>query len=302
MRRWLRHHGQSFVQTARKLAGAPVSSALNILVIAIALSLPLMGYVLLANLQGVLHGLPVDEQISVFLDPAAARRDAQELEHLLRSQAGVSEVRFVSKEAALGRLKRTAQLEDIVALLRTNPLPDALIVTLAGATPGVSERVAAAARSHRMVNHVQADADWARRLKALLNLGRTGLVLLSGLLGVALVAVIFNTIRLQILTQRAEIEVSRLVGATDDYIRRPFFYLGMLQGLLGGLVALGLVTASLAFLDGDVATLSGLYGTGFRLSGLAGSDSAAFLLFGVLLGWLGAHLSVSMHLHQSDSR
>ena len=302
MRRWLRHHAQSFAQTFHKLAASPVSSGLNVLVIAIALALPLGGYVLLANLQALLQGLPVDEQISVFFDPAAGRRDVQTVEQVLRSQPGVREVRFVSKDAALGRLRRTAQLEDIVAALKTNPLPDALIVTLAAGAPGALERITATARAQPLVNHVQGDADWARRLKAVLSLGRTGLMLLAGLLGVALVAVTFNTIRLQILTQREEIEVSRLVGATDEYIRGPFFYLGALQGLMGGLASLGIVATFLALLDGDVTTLAGLYGTVFRVSGLGWSDSAAFLLFGALLGWLGAFLSVSRHLHHSDPR
>jgi cell division transport system permease protein len=299
MRAWLRHHAQSFAQTLRKLAASPVSSSLNILVIGIALALPLGAYVVLANLQDLLHGLPVEEQVSVFLDPAAARQDAQRLEQLLRSQPGVRDVRFVSKDAALSRLKRSAQLEDIVAALPHNPLPDALVVTMAGSTPGASERIAATARTLPKVGHVQGDADWTRRLRALLGLGRTAVALLAGLLGAALVAVTFNTIRLQIVTQQEEIEVSRLVGATDDYIRRPYFYLGVLQGLMGGAAALGIVVGSLELLDRDIQVLAALYGSGFRLSGLGWADSLAFLAFGGLLGWLGAYLTVSRYLHQS---
>jgi cell division transport system permease protein len=123
--------------------------------------------------------------------------------------------------------------------------------------------------------------------------------LLAGLLGAALVAVTFNTIRLQIVTQQEEIEVSRLVGATDDYIRRPYFYLGVLQGLMGGAAALGIVVGSLELLDRDIQVLAALYGSGFRLSGLGWADSLAFLAFGGLLGWLGAYLTVSRYLHQS---
>src|SRR5690606_16671515 len=119
-----------------------------------------------------------------------------------------------------------------------------------------SGRIAEAARRLPKVSHVQADAAWAERLDALLALGRSALALLALLLGLALVAVTFNTIRLQILTQRAEIEVSRLVGATDAYIQRPFFYFGVLQGLLGGLLALAIVAGSLVLLDPDVAALS----------------------------------------------
>jgi cell division transport system permease protein len=295
MRPWLRHHAQSLVQTLRRLAASPAASALNVLAMGIALALPLAGYVLMANLQAVLHSLPLEQQLSVFFEPAAARRESRQVELLLRAQPGVRDVRFVTKEAALNRLKASGQLEELFAVLDSNPLPDALIVTLAAGAP--LEPVAATARAQPLVEHVQGDADWARRLKALLGLGHTALVLLGGLLAMALVAVIFNTIRLQILTQREEIEVSRLVGATDAYVRRPFFYLGAVQGLAAGLASLGIVAASLALLRADVAALAQLYGTDFRLSGLGWSDGIAFLLFSVLLGWLGACSAVSRHLH-----
>jgi len=120
------------------------------------------------------------------------------------------------------------------------------------------------------------------------------------LLGIGLVAVTFNTIRLQILTQREEIEVSKLIGATDAFIRRPFYYLGLLQGLAGGLVALAIVAGGLALLNRQVQDVAQSYGSSFRLGFLAAGDAVAIILFAGLLGLLGAQLSVSRHLRQIE--
>ena len=147
---------------------------------------------------------------------------------------------------------------------------------------------------------MQADAAWARRLTALAAIGRLAIWLLSALLGIGLVAVTFNTIRLQILTQREEIEVSKLIGATDAFIRRPFYYLGLLQGLAGGLVALAIVLAGLALLNHEVQALADSYGSTFRFGFLAPGDAVAVVLFAGLLGWLGAQLSVSRHLREIE--
>jgi cell division transport system permease protein len=160
----------------------------------------------------------------------------------------------------------------------------------------MADRLELEFKSLPKIAHVQADSAWVKRLDALLRLGQTAVVLLTGLLGIALVAVTFNTIRLQILTQRDEIELCRLIGATHAYIRRPFFYLGSLLGLLGGLAALVIVIAGLAFLNRDLATLAQLYGADLRLR-LPNSQEMGAVLGGAAgLGWIGAYLSVSKHL------
>jgi cell division transport system permease protein len=296
MSAWLRHHLQSLASTVRRLASAPLATLLNVAVMGIALALPLGGYVVLANLHALLESTPAAEQISIFFDTAASREDARAVEARLRSEAAVRDVRFVSRDAALAALKRSPQLGEVVSALRHNPLPDAVVVTLANADGAAADRLAAAARQFPRVSHVQSDAAWARRLDALLRLGRSAVALLAGLLGIGLVAVVFNTIRLQIVTQRAEIEVARLVGATDAFIRRPFFYWGVIQGLLGGALAWAIVSGALALLDPDVLAVAELYGGSFRLQRPGLPDAFALLLFAGLLGWLGAYLSVSRHL------
>src|SRR5260221_698764 len=150
------------------------------------------------------------------------------------------------------------------------------------------------------VAEVQADTVWARRLAALAGIGRLALWLLAALLGVGLIAVTFNTIRLQVLTQREEIEVLKLMGATDAFIRRPFYYLGALQGLAGGLVALVIVGVGLGLLNREVRMLADSYGSGFRFGFLSAGDALGVIAFAALIGWLGASLSVARHLRELD--
>lgn len=295
MRAWLQHHRLSLAQTTARLAGSPFATTLNVLAIGVALALPFGGYCLLANLESLSRKVSVDPQLTVFLARDAAKVDMAAVETRLKGARGVRAVRFVSRDAALADLGR-AGLEEVIASLPQNPLPDAFVVTLSASDPMLADRLELDFKSLPKVAYVQADSAWVRRLDALLRLGRTGVVLLAGLLGIALVAVTFNTIRLQILTQRDEIELCRLIGATHAYIRRPFFYLGSLLGLLGGLAALGIVAAGIAILNRDLGALAQLYGADLRLSLPGPREMGVVLGSAAVLGWLGAHLSVSRHL------
>jgi len=288
---WLRQHARAAAQGARRLG------ALNALVIGIALALPAGAYALLDSLHALTARASLAPQISVFLPAEAKRAEADALGARLRSDPRVARVRFVPREQALKELGGVQGVAELVGALGRNPLPDAFVVD---ATEGSLEPLAADLAKLPGVAHVQADAIWARRLAVLARLGRIALWLLGGLLGAALVAVTFNTIRLQILTQRDEIEVSKLIGASDAFVRRPFYYAGFLQGVAGGLIALALVGVALALLNREVRVLAESYGSGFRLSFLEAADAGAVVLFAGVLGWLGAHLSVSRHLHAID--
>jgi len=298
MRVWLQHHRLSLAQTTARLAKSPFATTLNVVAIGVALALPFGVYCVLSNLETLSRKVSVDPQLTVFLAKEVAKADIAAVEARLKGAQGVRAVRFVSREAALADLGRIGGLEEVIASLPQNPLPDAFVVTLSGSDPVLADRLEAEFKSLPKVAYVQADSAWVRRLDALLRLGRTAVALLAGLLGIALVAVTFNTIRLQILTQRDEIELCRLIGATHAYIRRPFFYLGSLLGLLGGLAALGIVIAGLAFLNRDLATLAPLYGADLRLSLPSPREMGAVLGSAAALGWLGAYLSVSRHLRE----
>ena len=302
MRSWLRHHALSFAQTMRRFAASPFASLLNALVIGVALALPLGGYVLIANLQQFARGLVTDAQISVFLAPDASKSDITEIDKRLRGTPGVTRVEFVGREQALAGLKRTPGMAEVVATLRDNPLPDAFVVTLATNEPELARRLEQEIKSLPRVAHVQADSAWVQRVSSLLKFGRTAVVLMATLLSFALVAVTLNTIRLQILTQRDEIEVSKLIGATNAYISRPFFYLGALQGMFGGLAACAIVELAIFVLNRDLAGLATLYGADAKLQLLSPADGLAVLAFAAALGWLGTFLSVSRHLYTIEPR
>lgn len=302
MKAWLRHHAQSLGATVRRLARTPFATALNALVIGVTFALPLGAWVLVANLERLAGHLGADPQLSVFLAADAARADAARVEAALKGAAGVRSFRFVPKDEAFAEMKRAAGLAEIAASLGANPLPDAFVVALAPGDAAAAERLAGTLRAMPKVAHVQLDSAWVKRLEAILRLGAVAVGLLAVLLAFGLVAVTFNTIRLQILTQRDEIEVSKLIGATDAYVRRPFYYQGALVGLAGGLAALGVVAAAVSLLNGEVGPLAATYGSDFRLQLPGPGDLAAVLAFSAALGWCGAFLSVSRHLAEIQPR
>ena len=302
MRAWLRQHRQAIAQAFGKLAAQKSAAVLNALVIGIALSLPAGGYALLSSLRAVTQGASLEPQLSVFLRPDAKRADAEALGARLKADSRVRDARFVPREQALKELQATEGLAEVVAALNRNPLPDAFVLRPKAKDPDALDALARELRAAPAVAHVQVDSAWARRLGALAGTARLAIALLAALLAFGLVAITFNTIRLQILTQRAEIEISKLIGATDAFIRRPFFYLGALQGFAGGLLALLILWASLAALNVGVADLAASYGSTFRLAFLEPGDALAVALFSAALGWLGAYLSVSRYLLEIEQK
>ena len=290
---WLRQHRQAFARALGKLLAQRSASLLNALVIGVALSLPAGGYALLANLQQVAQRFTLEPQLSVFLKPEAKRA---ELEGRLRADARVAQLRFVSRDDALKELRQSEGLAEVVAALERNPLPDAFVLRARDGSAAALEALAADVRAMTGIAQVQVDSAWAQRLGALARIGRLALAALAVLLATGLVAVTFNTIRLQILTQRDEIEVSQLLGATDAFIRRPFFYLGLLQGLAGGALGLSILWAGLALLNHGVRDLAQAYGSSFQLAFLSAPESLGVVAFSALLGWTGALLSVSKYL------
>jgi cell division transport system permease protein len=302
MRTWLRQHGQAFAAAFGKIGAQKAAAALNALVIGIALSLPAGGYALLGSLRAATAGASLEPQLSVFLRVDAKRADADALGAKLKADARLRGVRFVPREQALKELQATEGLAEVVAALNRNPLPDAFVLRPRSTDAAALDAIARDLRALPGVAQVQVDSAWARRLGALAGTARLAIALLAALLAFGLVAITFNTIRLQILTQRAEIEISKLIGATDAFIRRPFFYLGALQGLAGGLVALAILWGSLAALNVGVADLAASYGSGFRLGFLAPGDALAVVFFSAGLGWFGAYLSVSKYLLEIEPK
>ncbi len=301
MKSWLLHHLYVMQFTLRRLRSTPLSSLLNVLVIGVALSLPTGGYVLLQNIQGLSDKLVGTPQISVFLNMNASQNDIANITKQLQQHAAISRVEFVSREDALKQLQQSTGLADVTGGLTQNPLPHAFIVYPKSTDIQTLEVLRDELEAWTKFDHVQLDSAWVRKLEALLKFGRLAVLILAVLLSFALIAITFNTIRLQILTQREEIEVSKLIGASNSFIRRPFLYFGLIQGLLGGSAAWLIITVSLTLLNLSLTDLTLLYASNFSLQHLSASDSLTLLAFSAYLGWLGALLSVAQHLWQIEA-
>ncbi len=298
----MRHSLAQSIGVLRRMFASPLAGSLNILVIGIALSLPAGMYVLLQNAEGMVAQLSGTAQISLFMAMDANADDADKLRKQLEKHPAISRVEFVARAQALEQLKRSTGLADVIGGLNQNPLPDAFIVYPKPSAVPTLEALRNELEKLPKVEQAQLDSAWAYKLEALLKFGRMVVLILASLLSLALIAITFNTIRLQILTQRDEIEVAKLIGATNGFIRRPFLYFGATQGLLGGAMAWLIITISLLLLNYQLSGLSQLYASQFVLHMLSPGDSLTLLLFSMYLGWLGAWLSVARHLSEIEPR
>ena len=302
MNRWFRQHRFALNAALGHLVKTPGSFLFNVIVVAIALTLPFAGLTLLDNVRPMSEQFSVDPEISLFLRPSATREQAQALAPQLRSALGDPKARivFVPRERALDNLKAKSDLADVLGTLGENPLPDSYVMTLSSVDNAHDaarvDAIAGRLRALPEVDAVQVDSAWVKRLAALLGVLRLVLLLLAVTLGTVVVAVIFNTIRLQVLTQREEIAVSKLIGATDNFIHRPFYYTGALLGLCAGAVALGAVALGLRPLNGAIAEFARLYASEFQLVPLNPAATALLLATSAALGLVGALLSVRRHL------
>lgn len=297
---WLRHQKHAFAAALHRLRAQPVASLLTALAMGVAISLPSGLYLALGNLDRLAGDLPAQPEISVFLDAEASTAQKQAIAQRLR-QSDIAEARYVAKDEALAALSSAQDLADITAGLTENPLPDAWVVRPQTTSREELVRVADHLGKLPGVAETHLDSQWADRLQAALAIGRTGVWLLAGLFAIALAAISGNAIRAQVLTRRDEILVSRLIGATDRYIRRPFLYVGALQGLLGGLAAGGVLAIAGVILRAPVERLAGLYGSAFHLLPPTTIEIAAVLGLTTLFGWLGAWLSVTRALQQTEA-
>jgi len=296
---WLRNQWQACRLALSRLAAAPVNTLLSVLGIGIALALPAGGHLLLDHVAALGKGAAAAPQLTVFMSVEAERKAALDIEARLLGRPDVAQTELLEREATLKRMKASDGLADVIGALPKNPFPDAIVVTLADESPAALENLAAEARKWPRVEQVQIDADWAHRLAAFVRLARTGVLLLATLLGLGLITITFNTIRLQVLTRQTEVEVSRLLGATDAFIRRPFLWYGALLGLLGGMAAWLIVAGATLWLRLPVAELAQLYGLELMLALPTAKATGILLGAAAGLGWLGAALSMRQQLANS---
>jgi len=299
---WFRQHRYALSAALVHLRRSPGSFLFNIIVVAIALALPFTGVTLLDNVRPMSEQLSVDPEISVFVKQDTPREQAEALAVQLRQTLPDKQAKiiFTPREKALESMREKSGLADVLTTLGENPLPDSYVLKLdafrLAQSGGDVDQLAEQIRALPGVDTAQVDSAWVKRLAALLNILHLGLLLLAVTLGTVVVAVIFNTIRLQVMTQREEILVSKLIGATDSFIHRPFYYTGALLGLCAGGLALGAVALALRPLNIAIAEFARLYASEFQLAPLQPPMMAGLLALSAGLGLIAALLSVQRHL------
>lgn len=295
---WLLRHWVALRQTVRLLARAPVSTLFNTAVIGVALAMPVGLHLLVDSLHRIAARLPATPEISVFMALDSTSAQIKEIRGRLEQIDTVGMVRFVSRENALDSMRRSSALAGVLDALPENPLPDAFVLRLEGASAHRLTAIAKELEGWSGVDRVQVDSAWAHKVEAALRVGRGSLLLLGGLLGCAMLAVTFNTIRLQLLTRQDEIALALLIGATHGFVRRPFLYHGLLQGVLGGGVALLIVHVGGRTLNQLLADAAIAFDAPLALAALDPADALAVLAFSSGLGWSGAWLSATRHLRR----
>lgn len=299
---WLESHRASLMDSLRRLARQPIGSFFTCLVMAVALSLPMGLSLLLDNVERLGGSWQRAAQISLFLELSASERDGQALSEQIAAMDDVAAVDWISREQALEEFQQLSGLGQALKELPENPLPGVVLVTPKEVDKTKLETLRQRLAELPKVEQAQLDLVWVERLTAILKLGDRFVFGLSVLLVLALLLVIGNTIRLHIENRRAEIEVIKLVGGTDGYVRRPFLYMGALYGFGAGVFAWLLLAFGLDWLNDAVVRLAGLYGSDFALGGVPSADGFYLLLGAVLLGYIGAWLAVARHLNELAPR
>ena len=297
-------HTQALLGSIGRLARNPFATAMTLLVIGLALALPLALELFVTNAQAATGGFADAVDLSVYFKTDVPLAKAQQLASDARQRAEIAEVKLIPADKALDEFRTYSGFGTALEALKENPLPHVLHVR-----PKPQSSSAASLESLRRyftawpeVDLVQIDSEWVMRFNAILEVLQRLLVIAAVLLGAGVLAVIGNTIRLEILNRKEEIEVTKLVGGSNGFVRRPFLYTGVLYGLGGAVLGWLIVEGTVAILGQPVATLAQLYGSRYSLQGPTGDDILIVLGAGVVLGWLGAWISAHRHLRRIEPR
>ena len=299
MNAWLAQHTQALSLVLRRFKANKLSTLLICLAIGVTLALPSIMYAVLESVSGLANNVKSESQISVFLNSSNSENSVQAVKLALEKNTVIKTFKFVTKEDALSQLQTTNANNEVLNSLENNPLPDAFFVEPSKLDVESIENLKNDLSKLDGVEEVIVDGAWIKRLNYLLLLGKKIMLILTGLLAVALVAVIGNTVRMQIVTQQAEIKLSRLIGATKSFIRRPFLYAGALYGLIGGLFALVITFVVIYLFNQSLAPLAAEYQTDFSLSLPSLYTSGITCLLSLIVGLVSAYFAVSKSLFKS---
>lgn len=296
MRLALRLHTQAAAAALSRLAAQPAATLAAVLVIAVAIALPLLAGVVLRSLAAVTAGLDTDPHLNVYLDVNATTEEARRVEAALRAHPEAAAVRFIPREKALEELKVTTHLAELLASLDRNPLPHAFTVRTRSTEPARIRALRETWLALPRVDQVVADFEWSEKLAGWVRFGNRALAAALAVLALAVLFIIGHLVRLQVLTQRDEIEVSQLIGATAADVRRPFLYHGIAQGFLAAGVALGVTGGLTTWLGYELQALTSTYATDLKIVFLDPVTMLGVLGATALLGWLAAWISVGREL------
>jgi len=297
---WLLRHAQMSLSSLGRLARTPVSTLMTAAVLGIALALPSGLHLLVDNVRELSSSWEGSASVSLFLDDSVTDEQAEIVRQQVAQRPDVADTRLIDRAQALREFRQLSGFGEAIELLDQNPLPAVVMVRPSDAVQGAEAvgRMAEELQAYREIALAQVDLQWVERLGAITGTIERGVVVLAGLLAGAVLLIVGNTIRLEIQNRHGEIEIVKLVGGTDAFIRRPFLYEGLWYGLLGAAIALLLVLVSLYLLDGPVRRLAGLYESGFELAVIDPASLLGVVLGGPLLGLAGAWLAVGRHLSQ----
>ncbi|MCH9694241.1 MAG: permease-like cell division protein FtsX [Gammaproteobacteria bacterium] len=300
---WLTRHASSSLGSLGRLARQPFSSLMIVMVIGVTLSIPAAINVIVKNAQSVSASWDNALDFSVFLKPEISVDEAQGLAGLIAQRADIERVDLITADEAMATFKQQSGFGDALNQLSDNPLPHTLSVR-----PGPGNTSASLILLQEEISNlpesemVQVDTDWVQRFHAILDIVRQAIAIGSALLGIAIVVIIGNTIRLDIENRREEIEVTKLIGASNAFVRRPFLWTGFWYGLLGGIVALLLVQYGLYLLRDPVGRLAGLYQSNIDIASLDVAESGALVGGAILLGLFASWLTAARHMRRIEPR
>ncbi|MEH6548632.1 MAG: permease-like cell division protein FtsX [Pseudomonadales bacterium] len=304
LKAWRASHKQECWASLRRLLRKPGDSLMTWMVIGIALALPAALYLALGSLEQLSSGWDGSARVSLYLNDTVSEEEGQQLAKNLLADGEIAAIEYISAADALVEFKSISGYGDVLDALAYNPLPAVIVVKPAQHLATAEQTDALVARLGKLdpVDQAELDLEWVQRLYAMMDLGRRAIAALALMLALGVLLVMGNTIRLAIENRRDEIVVTKLVGATDAFVRRPFLYTGWWYGLGGGLAAWIIVVVALLWLGGAVARLVGLYGGDFALLLPGPMQSLALLLGAGILGLLGAWLAVTRHLGAIEPR
>jgi len=293
MSHWLKHHIQAISLVLSRMRQNLLSSLMISLVIGVAMCIPALFYVSVDNLSMLTNSMQNDNEISLFLKLDANAETVNEIDRALSQHPSIKEYRLVRKEEAWQQLQAKSESNPAVRELSKNPLPDAFFIQAKITEPQALETLRVELEQIEGVEQAVFNADWAKRLAVLLALGKKIIYVVAALLAIALLIIIGNTVRMQILTQKEEIEVSKLIGATNSFIRMPFLYAGMLYGVFGALSAIIMMSGIVLIFNHSVSQISELYNSDFQLPLFNGDLFFTLAAIAIFIGWLGSYIAVT---------